>query len=252
MQRAGHVFLGLTIDGLVSHSIAGREMAPSDAPCLWLLLPGETTEFRYGRRRENWVIQLDSPDMASDPNGLDEVRLRAAGAWIPVPRIVGVRRHRVPIMRDEFQAVRDSFVTPIPLLRARAEFGVLTILRSFIDAAMDAPSLSPAQELKCLMDEDVAATESLESLSRRVGYSPDHLRKKFELEFHLTPQAYRNQRRMAMVMDLVADSRLSVKEIATRTGFTHVSHLSMSFKRAFGITPSEGIARYRFGGTSAP
>jgi AraC-like DNA-binding protein len=35
--------------------------------------------------------------------------------------------------------------------------------------------------------------------------------------------------------------------MATRAGFRHVSHLSASFKSAFGLTPREGVRRYRHG-----
>ena len=251
VQRAEHIFLGFTVGGVIYTRGPGRELTASDAPYVSLLLAGETTEFSYGSRRENWVIQLDSRDVRPDPDRHEAARLRSGGGWISVPRIVRLRRDRIPLMRDEFQAVREAFVTPVPLQRARAEFGVLAILRTFLDAASSAPALSPAQELKRLIDEDVNVSESIESLSQRVGYSPDHLRKKFEREFRVSPLRYRNQRRMALVMDLVADSRLSVKEIAARTGFRHVSHLSASFKKAYGITPREGIEKYRYGGGSA-
>jgi AraC-like DNA-binding protein len=46
-------------------------------------------------------------------------------------------------------------------------------------------------------------------------------------------------------MELIANSRLSAKEIAFHCGFTHAAHLSTAFRRAFGLTPRDAIHRYR-------
>ena len=48
-----------------------------------------------------------------------------------------------------------------------------------------------------------------------------------------------------VMMDLISNSELSVKEISRRVGFAHVSHFSTAFRRHFDMTPSEGIRRFR-------
>jgi AraC-like DNA-binding protein len=67
----------------------------------------------------------------------------------------------------------------------------------------------------------------------------------FTKQFGIAPLAYRNGRRMLQAMELVRSSRLSVKQIAQKMGFRHATHLSAMFRRAFGLTVSEAMRRYR-------
>jgi transcriptional regulator GlxA family with amidase domain len=46
-------------------------------------------------------------------------------------------------------------------------------------------------------------------------------------------------------MDLIGATRLRLTDIAGRTGFRHLSHLSASFRRHYGITLREALRRYR-------
>jgi AraC-like DNA-binding protein len=47
-------------------------------------------------------------------------------------------------------------------------------------------------------------------------------------------------------MELISNSSLSIKEIAEKTGFEHSSHLCMEFKKHFGITPGNGVKKFRY------
>jgi AraC-like DNA-binding protein len=247
IQLADHAFLGLTVSGLVHSRTSGGALSATDVPYLSILLAGESSDFEFNPTRENWVIQLDSPELRANPGDPASVQLRAASGWVSVPRVVRFGPARVPGWRDEFRSIREAMSSPLPIDRFRAELGVLGILRAFVDSGARTRTKTPAQELRQSIDEDAEGEYTLETLAQRVGYSGDHLRKLFEVEFGIGPQAYRAQRRLAVVMELIANSRLNVKEIAARAGFKHVSHLSASFKSAFGITPREGIRRYRHG-----
>lgn len=83
-------------------------------------------------------------------------------------------------------------------------------------------------------------------LSRRCGYSVEHLRKLFRKEFHISPKQYRQRQLVAQAMAMAADTQLTVKEISSRLGYTYVSHFSAQFKAATGITPTGAIQKYRF------
>jgi AraC-like DNA-binding protein len=246
-QVADHVFLGLDVAGLRSQQGPGPRRDGSSIPAFTLLLAGETTEFEFGPERENWVIQLDSPDMAPDPRHAERVLLRYGKAWTDVPRIVAVGRERVHGWVSEMERIRECSASPLPHLRLRAELGVLNILRFMLDSRGESLARTPAQALRARIDEDPRMAQSLEALSRGIGYSPDYLRKLFEREYHVSPQEYRNRRRMALVMEQIANSRLSVKQIAESTGFRHLSHLSASFRAAFGMTPRAAIRQFRYG-----
>ena len=250
-QTAEHTFLGFTVSGLVYAHQPDADLDARSGPFFSLLLKGEVTDFEFGADRENWVVQLDTDDLRADPARRASVLARQGATWVPLPRYVFVPRERVPGWREECRRIREAFASPVPRERLRAELGVLGLFRVFLDSEAGTLSVSPAQELKRLIDEDVEFARTLDQLSRRVGYSADHLRKLFEGEFQTSPQEYRSQRRLALVMDLVANSRLSVKEIAARAGFRHVSHLSAAFRHSLGICPREGIRRYRYGAADA-
>ncbi len=248
VQTAEHAFLGLTVSGCIRWQTLGLECSGRTGPYLSLMLAGDTTAFEYGPDRENWVIQFDTPDLAADPHRPERVLLRHGEARIALPRITLVDRPLVDGWVAEMVRIRECLAVPIPATQLRAELGVLAVLRFMLDSQVQAPSQSPAQMLRTRIDQDTMMTRSLDEHSHAVGYSPDYLRKLFIREYHVSPQQYRNRRRMASVMDLVANSRLSVKQIAEAAGFRHQSHLSAAFRSAFGTTPREAVRRFRYGG----
>jgi AraC-like DNA-binding protein len=105
---------------------------------------------------------------------------------------------------------------------------------------------SPAEKFKQVIDDDITFKYNLSELSEMCSYSRDHIRKLFEERFHISPLEYRKQKRMARVMELIANTKLPVNEIAAKTGFQHSSHFCMSFKKYSGITPLAAIKRFRY------
>ena len=245
VQTAEHVFLSLTVSGCIHWRIPGAECNSRTGPYFSVLLAGDVTDFEYGPERENWVIQLDTPELIADPHHSGHVLLRHKETWVEFPRIARVDRPLVDGWVAEMTRIRECHAAPLPIMQLRAELGVLGILRFMLDSRMDIPKRSPAQILRARIDQDTAMAHSLNELSRAVGYSPDYLRKLFVREYHVSPQHYRNQRRLAVVMDQIANSRLSIKQIADAAGFRHQSHLSSAFREAYGMAPREAIRRFR-------
>lgn len=213
-------------------------------PCFAIYLPGMQIDFRMNDRRENWVIMLK--DMPFAWSG-DENRLMfgdgAESAMLPF---------RVPLPRElaagwqtEFERMREAYLNPTPENSLRVRLGVMNILRFMIDRNATGPGSSPAEELKRRIDEDDTFVESIAKLSRACGYNADHLREQFKARYRTSPMAYRTRRRKALIMELIAGSRLSVKEISFRTGFKHPSHFCLFFKKEYLISPGEAIRRFR-------
>lgn len=71
------------------------------------------------------------------------------------------------------------------------------------------------------------------SLSRRV------LEQRFQRLLGRTPREEILQVRLARVKQLLAETKLTLYQIAERTGFEHVEYLSVVFKRETGTTPSK-------------
>lgn len=72
-----------------------------------------------------------------------------------------------------------------------------------------------------------------------VGLSRRILERRFLTELSRTPHAEILNVRMSRVRSLLADTKLSLEEIAERTGFEHPEYLTVVFKRETGVNPSE-------------
>jgi AraC-like DNA-binding protein len=82
---------------------------------------------------------------------------------------------------------------------------------------------------------------TLDVLAGAAYLSTSRLRHSFKAEVGLTPTQYLQRLRMERAKELLETTRLSVKEIRSRVGFSGDSHFVNDFRRAFGVSP----ARYR-------
>jgi AraC-like DNA-binding protein len=246
-QTVETFWIYFTVSGVDSGQIRlpGGKVEPNrKTPCLGIHVPGTYAEFEFNERRENWVVMLRTDDIRYLPEN-DQLELRDEGVWLPVPRVVDIPPEWVPRWQMEFQTLEQAFRSQLPTDRFRARLCVYNIIRYMLERQQEGLCESPARALKAKIDADQKFSRSLAELSVDCGYSSDHLRLLFEKEFRITPLSYRNQLRMARAMQFVASSRLAVKEIARQTGFSQVSHFSAAFRKAFQLSPREGIRRFR-------
>lgn len=233
------------VQGLVSYHQPGLDLE-SPGAYLHVLPRGTVVDFEFGPDRENWVIQLETEAIRPAAEA-DEIEVLTDRVWIPMTALVPVTREHIAGWQGEFIRMRDAFRDPHPKSQLRIQVGVANVFRYLLDRQPDSLGETPPQQLKRLIAEDEQCRKSLDDLSRACGYSSDHLRKLFVEEYGLTPQAYRNQHRMATAVHLLGNSQLTVKEIARNVGFRHVSHFSTMFRKTYDITPREAIGRYRAG-----
>jgi AraC-type DNA-binding domain-containing proteins len=93
-----------------------------------------------------------------------------------------------------------------------------------------------AYEVKALLDGDL--TTPIQTLLPTLGFSYAHLCRIFHGKFGMTPVEYRNAVRLEKVRDLLLHSRLTIAEIADRTGFVDPAYLTRLFRRRYGCPPS--------------
>jgi AraC-like DNA-binding protein len=79
---------------------------------------------------------------------------------------------------------------------------------------------------------------SVAEVSRRAGLSAPRLRVIFREATGLSPKQFQLKARMERAARLLAESPLSVGEIATQVGYDNIYHFSRQFKRALGISPA--------------
>jgi AraC family transcriptional regulator len=108
------------------------------------------------------------------------------------------------------------------------------------DQTLLASAVQRAWELIRREPQDVAG---LEDIAARVGAHPVSLARAFRRTFRMTIGEAIRRERVAVACGLLA-GKLSIAEIAARSGFADQSHLARVFRRVMGFSPS----RYRRSG----
>lgn len=80
---------------------------------------------------------------------------------------------------------------------------------------------------------------SLASLARESGYSRAHFLRMFRAATGLTPHQYVLERRLNTAQQLLRLSRMSLADIALRSGFSSQTHMNDVFRKRLRITPLE-------------
>jgi len=77
----------------------------------------------------------------------------------------------------------------------------------------------------------------LADLASLAQLSPPHFARLFRQSTGVSPHQWLLEQRLAKAEDLLRNSKLTISEIATRTGFSDQSHLTRLFRRSRGVTP---------------
>lgn len=88
-----------------------------------------------------------------------------------------------------------------------------------------------------LMEGHIDRPLTVAAIARRTGVTPRTLENIFGASIGETPGAYYLRLRLSAARRLVVDTRISMANIAERTGFSSAATFSRSFSRAFGTAP---------------
>jgi AraC-like DNA-binding protein len=80
---------------------------------------------------------------------------------------------------------------------------------------------------------------NLTMLSAVAGVSMHHFAREFKQSAGVTPHRYLTQKRVERAREMLAQTDLSLSEIAYSTGFVDQSHLARHFRHMVGTTPRE-------------
>ncbi len=240
-------WLGLYISGLkrmIVYRADGRLLFEDDAttePHLFLRFPGMRCRFEFGRERENFVIGFQLDELT-----FDDATCGALLDGVPIPLRIPLSPPETESMRRRFRTLTAAFRSGLPggILASRLE--AAGILGRFL--RRDGGEISPqtaAEKFRRLIDEDCHWQKSLAELASVTGMSSDHLRTLFLAEYRITPGEYRRRKRVDRIMELIAQSDLTLKEIADEVGMKNVTHLYALMAGYFKETPAKLVRIHR-------
>jgi len=100
----------------------------------------------------------------------------------------------------------------------------------------DVPAIEMARQI---IETDPSERLSISTLAAKVGINEFKLKLGFRELFKTSPHKYLVRLRLDKAKELLAETDCTVQEIADKTGFESYCGLSVAFKNAFTISPSQ-------------
>ena len=88
------------------------------------------------------------------------------------------------------------------------------------------------------IEQGFAANDSLSDLARTAGMSVSGFTANFRKEFGLSVGEYRQILRLDYAADLLANTKMSMEDIAVESGFYDSNHFIKLYRRHFGVSPA--------------
>ncbi len=118
----------------------------------------------------------------------------------------------------------------------------ITILRTIdqdIDNILDNFAEPHKIDLAGFMENNFIFNMPLEKFGYLTGRSLTTFKRDFYKIYHTTPQRWLTQKRLELAYYQLAEKKRKPVEVYLETGFENLSHFSYTFKKQFGITPTE-------------
>lgn len=133
---------------------------------------------------------------------------------------------RLNVASFEVEGVKQSWMT--------------LVLLDLVDSSACHSVSTPGTLVRALayIEQHLGEAISVLDIARAAGVSERHLHLLFRNELGSAPHSYLIERRLDCALDLLADTRLSVPEIAFLTGHADQSALTRRLKKQRGVTPA--------------
>ena len=200
----------------------------------FLLLPKVWHRYRPDPKtgwRESW-IELDGPV-------LDELLLAETFPPAAILRDGAVDAGLDELFARVHQRVRQGVAGHAPELAATV-LQILAVLTRLGGTRQPVSGLQRAvRSAQHYLAAHHAEPLNMQAVAERFGVAYSHFRRAFRAQTGIAPWQYVVQLRLTRARRLLAASDAKLDDIAERVGFCSGFHLSLSFKQAYGIPPSE-------------
>jgi transcriptional regulator of acetoin/glycerol metabolism/AraC-like DNA-binding protein len=126
-------------------------------------------------------------------------------------------------------------------LHARPRLDVVGALGKMTPAPQTHGGLAPGamRRVREYVAAHLSESTDLAMLAAVAGLSIHHFARGFKQTTGMTPHHYLTQKRVERARDMLANSDLSLSEIAYAVGFSDQSHLARHFRQMLGVTPGQ-------------
>jgi len=101
------------------------------------------------------------------------------------------------------------------------------------------PGLSPNQLKKAIqaVQGGLENKVTVEQMAKASGLTKYHFSRQFKQSMGMSPSRYLMNQRAELAKNLLMDPSLGIAEVSRRAGYSDQSHLTLDFRKHFGITP---------------
>jgi len=214
----------IEIDG-IGHHLAANEVA--------LLQPGGREHFRFSRGSRTLHSWCALAPASLPPD------LRRTIRQLPFSRPLSWRMR--DLIRLGLSLVVSADEANVGLLRHA--LGIAAIREFVLDTERAAVIPECLHRAMNIIEAEFASPLTLMTIARAAGVSSPHLIRLFRVHLGETPSRYLWKIRTTHGVSLLADTGLSISEIATQSGFQTPFHFSRLAKKHFGAAPKTLRAR---------
>ena len=235
-----HAFTELVyvLSGEAVHTVNGRTFTLG-AGGLILIREGETHAFRAEKPPYSYANLMLAEGVLSETSmgGM----LVALDLPLRYARLEGESRasfeHVLALMLDESLVRRENHLS---VMKKAADL-LFSLLARHMGASGEERGAHRARfvALTALMEDELHAKHTLESLAERAGYDPAYLCRAFKREYGISPMVYLSRRRVERAAVLLRTTHASLAEIRESCGFSDRTAMARAFTRVFGCPPAE-------------
>jgi len=224
----------------------GCERAPTSGASCILYAPGASQFFAPLSRDAKDATVCDHVAFSA----VKSSRLSRYGIpvneWIPIDRPDRIRRHILDIYEEE----RSGLDLAATAIRHLKQLLLISLSREIgrheqVASLLGEEVVELFRSLCATVEQNPRRNWSVKELAARTGLSRTRFWTYFKEVIGISPQDFIINVRLREVCVLLTNTKLTIKEIADRTGFSNPYYLSRLFRKRLGCPPSQYAERFR-------